>query len=152
VHPATKFRYKVIQTLMTHISCLDFGRIMRSENHSYDFMLRNLNTLFAKRRAQTSAFTIVFLAIGVIGNTFVLVTYCKLYLRKRRHVKGRYFMPCLAVADLLACIVGCLATLYTDFNLVTFTSDVRCRLSIFTAWSTDNVSVLMLLVISVNRY
>jgi hypothetical protein len=115
-------------------------------------MLEVLNTLFAKRGAQTSAVTIAILVIGVIGNTFVLVAYWKLYKRKSKQLKGRYFMPHLALADLIACVNGCFVFLYFDFHRVVFASDIGCRLSTFTAWSTNAVSVLMLLVISVNRY
>lgn len=125
---------------------------MGSGNHSHDQMLRDLNTLFAKRGSQTSAVTIAIIVIGVIGNTFVLAAYWKLYKRKSKQLKGRYFMPHLALADLIACVVGCFVFLYFDFHRVTFTSDIGCRLSTFSAWSTNAVSVLMLLVISVNRY
>jgi hypothetical protein len=75
-----------------------------------------------------------------------------MYKGKDKQLKNRYFMPHLALMDLLACFVGCFMFLYTDFNQFIFTSDVGCRLLKFTAWSTNAVSVLMLVVISVDRY
>lgn len=127
---------------------------MSARNHSsysYELVLE-LNSLFAKRSAQTSAVTIAIIVIGTIGNIFVLAAYWKLFKRKSKQLKGRYFMPHLAVADLIACAVGSFVFLYFDFHRLIFTSDVGCRLSTFAAWSTNSVSVLMLLVISVNRY
>uniref|UniRef100_A0A8W8JI99 G-protein coupled receptors family 1 profile domain-containing protein n=2 Tax=Magallana gigas TaxID=29159 RepID=A0A8W8JI99_MAGGI len=120
-------------------------------SYSYELVLE-LNSLFAKRSAQTSAVTIAIIVIGTIGNIFVLAAYWKLFKRKSKQLKGRYFMPHLAVADLIACAVGSFVFLYFDFHRLIFTSDVGCRLSTFAAWSTNSVSVLMLLVISVNRY
>jgi preprotein translocase subunit YajC len=125
---------------------------MCSGNNSYDHMLRDLNILFAKRGVQTSAFTIAILVIGVIGNVIVLLTYWRLYKHRSKQFKDRDLMLHLALMDLIACVFGCSKLLYIDFNPLTFTSNIICRVLIFTAWSTNAVSVLMLLVISVNRY
>ncbi|XP_062612642.1 tachykinin-like peptides receptor 99D [Saccostrea cucullata] len=125
---------------------------MNLGNYTHTQLLEEMNTLFAKRGAQTSAVTIAIVVIGIIGNVFVLLAYWNLYKRKTKQLKGRYFMPHLALADLIACAVGSFVFLFFDFHRLTFFSDVGCRLSTFSAWSTNAVSVLMLLVISVNRY
>lgn len=130
---------------------------MKARNNSHVHrhvhkLVEELNDLFARRGAQTSAMTIAIVVIGTIGNLFVLAAYWKLYKRKSKQLKGRYFMSHLALADLIACAVGSFVFLYFDFHRLTFRSDFGCRLSTFTAWSTNAVSVLMLLIISINRY
>ena len=116
--------------------------------------LRNkLNFLLLDRRMQTLVLTAVILAVGVVGNLLVLAAYWNLlHKRKTKELKGRYFMPVLAIADLASVFVGGVFFLYTDFHRATFDSDFGCKFGMFFSFNTNTISILILLLITISRY
>ena len=112
-----------------------------------------LNNLLLMRRVQTLVVTAVILVIGIIGNLLVLAAYWNLlHKRKIKELKGRYFMPVLAIADLASVFVGGVFFLYTDFHRATFVSNFGCKFGMFFSFNTNTISILILLLITISRY
>ncbi|KAK3095700.1 hypothetical protein FSP39_017801 [Pinctada imbricata] len=113
----------------------------------------DLNYHLLLRRLQTVIVTAVILFLGIVGNILVLVAYWNLLQRRKvKELKGRYFMPILAVADLASVFVGGIFFLYTDFNRATFESTAGCKCGMFFSFTTNTISILILLLIAISRY
>ena len=86
--------------------------------------------------------------VGSIGNILVISVY-KLRMKDQ---EGRFYIPYLAIADLIATTVTSTFLLLLDFTEALFPSDPLCRFLQFLNWSGVQNSILMLFLIAVHRY
>ncbi|CAC5359707.1 CCKAR [Mytilus coruscus] len=91
----------------------------------------------------------LYMIIGVIGNTLVLVVYWKGLMNISEE---RYFIPILAVSDLIACIVCCSLSTTWDLMQITFTNTALCKFIYYIIGNTTYMSGFLLLCIAIQRY
>ena len=94
-------------------------------------------------------FLVVYIVLGILGNAIVIINYS---FRMKRNKDDRYFIPHLAVLDLMACVFRSSLELAMNLNPVNFRGRILCKLF----WLPTNVfaiaSIFLLLVIAVQRY
>ena len=101
------------------------------------------------RKEPYTAFLFICLIIGALGNGLVIVIYA---LKLRGDLGQRYFIPHLAVMDLIACVSASILCLLSNFYPLSFPSDSLCRFFWYTSWSSAAISTLILLLIAIQRY
>ena len=89
----------------------------------------------------------VYFLIGLLGNSTVLYVYTR-----KIYSEARFFIPVLAVLDLIGVIVNCSFSMSINILPVMFDSDIACKVMWFLAMLTTGVSAFTLLVIAVQRY
>lgn len=92
---------------------------------------------------------VVYLIVGVSGNSLVLCVYGK---RRRLNNEDRFFIPILAIIDLVACIVNCSFSMSINLLPVKYDNDFACKFMWFLAMHTTGSSAFSLMLISVHRY
>ena len=99
----------------------------------------------------TATTVILFLMVIVIvlGNVLVLVTT---WLDKRLHQPNKYFIACLAVADLLVGVFSVPIRLYMQFDHLELYSITLCRFWFWIDLFCEVASITTLTVISADRY
>ncbi|XP_062612021.1 muscarinic acetylcholine receptor M3-like [Saccostrea cucullata] len=122
------------------MSTLDFSEERR---------LEDWNKSLTVRLIPNDIVLALYLVIGVIGNTVVLCVYI---MRFRGQHGERYFVPFLALADLLACITCVTFTFYLNFHQADFKNETFCKVMWPLATGTTFMSVFLLLVITIERY
>ncbi|XP_061195681.1 neuromedin-U receptor 2-like [Saccostrea echinata] len=120
-----------------HLNLTEQNRLKLWDNIRFDSFLPCTVYLF------------VSLTVGVPGNIIVLYVYG---FRLRGRHNGRYFIPYLAVADLLALILSVALHAMSNFFPVTFKYNELCSWSFTLAFLTTILSAFILLIISVQRY
>ncbi|XP_061169445.1 uncharacterized protein LOC133178753 [Saccostrea echinata] len=90
----------------------------------------------------------MFLCLGILGNGQVLY----LYKFKMPQTEERFFIPHLAVADLLSSVCLALLGITINFHYVNFPYEILCQLLHYFSWVTTSWSAFILLMISISRY
>ena len=113
------------------------------------FSLQRINAEEAARHQVNTVLLSILLGVGVIGNSIVILTY---HFRMKNKRDDRYFIPCLAVTNMLACVSA--SVLFVTLNTfpVMFTSAVLCKSLNFVTRMTCVESLIILLIISIQRY
>ena len=113
------------------------------------FSLQRINAEEAARHQVNTVLLSILLGVGVIGNSIVILTY---HFRMKNKRDDRYFIPCLAVTNMLACVSA--SVLFVTLNTfpVMFTSTVLCKSLNFVTRMTCVESLIILLIISIQRY
>ena len=113
------------------------------------FSLQRINAEEAARHQVNTVLLSILLGVGVIGNSIVILTY---HFRMKNKRDDRYFIPCLAVTNMLACVSA--SVLFVTLNTfpVMFTSRVLCKSLNFVTRMTCVESLIILLIISIQRY
>ena len=106
------------------------------------------NEYFVEKMAFNTAFTSLLLLLGLMGNSVVLYFYAF----RMPRTEDRYFIPYLAVADILACAFGSVFSIVINFYRLVFVWENLCKCLYFFTWCTSGLSAAMLLVIAINRY
>ena len=91
----------------------------------------------------------IYLFIGGIGNALIVCTYVK---RPRLNNEDRFFIPVLAIIDLVACVVNCSFSISINLLPVKYNSDIACKFMWFLAMLTTGNSAFTLMLIAVHRY
>ena len=91
----------------------------------------------------------LYLLIGVSGNLLVLYIYS---FRMKKAKDDRYFIPYLAVMDMVACVFGASFALALNILPVRFQGDYLCKAFWFSNQAATLTASFMLLVIAVQRY
>ena len=93
---------------------------------------------------------IVYIIVGVSGNSIVLYVYLKQF---KSYGGGRYFIPFLAVFDIIACVANCSGYLTETITpLTAYETDFGCSASrFFCAW-TAAVATFTVILIAIDRY
>ena len=93
---------------------------------------------------------IVYIVLGVFGNATVLYIYLKQF---KSYGGGRYFIPFLAVFDMIACVTNCSGYLSeTMAPLTAYKTDIGCQMRRFFCFWTSAVAVFTVLLIAIDRY
>ncbi|XP_071179363.1 cholecystokinin receptor-like [Mytilus edulis] len=91
----------------------------------------------------------IYIMTGIFGNGLVLIVYT---LRMKNLSDERYFIPILAVFDMIASVyLGSFAT-YECLNQVIFSNSIVCKIAEFFAGFTTFVPIFVLLIIAIQRY
>ncbi|CAG2231146.1 unnamed protein product [Mytilus edulis] len=91
---------------------------------------------------------VIFL-LGFIGNIIVLMVY---FFRMKSNRDDRYFIPILAVFDLISGTVASVFYVLESIYFVDFPSTGLCKGLLFAMTSTSSLSALLLIAIAVQRY
>ena len=110
--------------------------------------IHHCNSYFEKNLLFNTVLISLLLCFGAIGNGIVLF----LYKFKMPQTEERFFIPHLAVADLLS--TACLACLGISLNYyyTDFPNETLCQMLHYFSWQTTSWSAIILLMISVSRY
>lgn len=90
----------------------------------------------------------VLLILGTIGNSTVIY----IYLKRMKQKKNRYYIPYLALVDLIAAVSGCVFSILQDLVSVKFPGFGVCQIFWFLGMGTTTASALLLLTIAIQRY
>ncbi|XP_052086632.1 5-hydroxytryptamine receptor-like [Mytilus californianus] len=118
------------------------------ESHS-NIYLEALNNVMVKLLIPTTVFLFVLLLASLVGNCLVVYVYT---FKMKSKTDDRYFIPCLAVVDMIACGLGVSFGICLNFNPLNFRKGVICKLIWSANQYTATSSGLMLLAIAVQRY
>ena len=110
--------------------------------------LHHCNAYFARNLTFTTVLISVFLCFGVIGNVLVLF----LYKYRMPQTEERFFIPYLAVADLMSTVSLAWLGITTNFYFTDFPNEDLCKFLPYFSWVTTSWSAFILLLISVSRY
>ena len=107
-----------------------------------------LNEILIKGRLPLIAVDAVLFLIGFLGNILVICVYQT----KLGDQKGRFYIPYLAAADLVAITVTFTFMTLMDVTEALFPSDILCKIFQFLNWACVQISIFLLLVIVLHRY
>lgn len=91
----------------------------------------------------------LYLVFGVIGNVLVLFVYG---LKMKKQSENRYFIPVLAVSDLLSCIVCVILGFSNSLMQVTFSDATFCVSFSYLSFALIYNTIFILMIIAVHRY
>ncbi|XP_052086565.1 growth hormone secretagogue receptor type 1-like [Mytilus californianus] len=111
--------------------------------------LEELNNAKVKSLIPNTVLIFAFLLASLVGNGLVLFVY-KFKLKSK--TDDRYFIPCLALVDMIACSIGATHSISMNFNPFNFRNDLICKLIWTLHQSISLSSALLLLAIAVQRY
>lgn len=120
-----------------------------SSENSAEQRLEQWNESLTLRLIPNDVILALYFVVGVVGNTIVLSVYT---LRFQGQHRERYFVPFLALADLLACITCVTFTFYLNFHQADFRNETFCKVMWPLSAGTTFMSVFTLLVITIERY
>ncbi|CAG2241469.1 CCKAR [Mytilus edulis] len=86
--------------------------------------------------------------VGILGNGSVIICY---FFRIEKSGE-RYFIPVLAVVDLVACITSSIFYVMDNTFFFNYPNDLMCRILTFLQLLVPGTSASLLLIISVQRY
>ncbi|XP_062611812.1 B1 bradykinin receptor-like [Saccostrea cucullata] len=107
------------------------------------------NQDYAEKLLPTIVFQGVVCFIGLVGNILVLLVYA---FRMKGNRDDRYFIPILAVFDLIASTVASVFYVLESIYFVDFPSSGLCKGLLYTMTATSGLSALLLIGIAVQRY
>lgn len=110
--------------------------------------LENLNSEKMETRIGAVAFVGILLIFGFIGNLHVLAVFAF----RMQPSNNRTFILCLAVVDIIACIIGMPFTIVILLHPLTFYDAIECKIVLNVNYFSCACSGLLLVVITVDRY
>lgn len=102
------------------------------------------NSDYADKLLPTVVFQAIVCFVGLVGNILVLLVYI---LRMKASRDDRYFIPILAVFDLLASTVASVFYVFESMYFVDFPSSGLCKGMLYTMTATSGLSALLLIAI-----
>jgi hypothetical protein len=100
-------------------------RIMNSTNLEDENSVEYVNYLLTLNAIPNIIITIVYLLLGIVGNSFVIYVYA---FATKSNINNKYFILVLAIIDNIACVVNCVIAIVLDTMQITFTSPILCKL------------------------
>lgn len=91
----------------------------------------------------------IYIVIGIVGNTIVLLVY-KNYMN--RSSEERYFIPVLAVSDMIACVTCSSLGIVWNYYQKNFTNEALCKVVYYFMGNSEYMSIFILLCIAIQRY
>ncbi|VDI41798.1 Hypothetical predicted protein [Mytilus galloprovincialis] len=120
-----------------------------SKESNTNIYLEALNNYMVTLLIPNTVFLFFLLFASLVGNGLVVYVYT---FKIKSKTDDRYFIPCLAVVDMIACGLGVSFGTMMNFNPLNFRYGLVCKL----IWSANTLtatsSSLMLLAIAVQRY
>nr|KAG5688210.1 hypothetical protein BaRGS_027805 [Batillaria attramentaria] len=92
--------------------------------------------------------TVLLLLVGLVGNPLALYIYGWRW----QQSSTKIFLSCLAVVDLMNCLITIPTEIMIMRNFYYFDSDGLCKVSRFTTYVMNNATVVIFLAIAVDRY
>ncbi|KAK3094790.1 hypothetical protein FSP39_006275 [Pinctada imbricata] len=114
-----------------------------------DDLLRVWNREISQAFTLSKVVHVLLFVIGTFGNSVIIIFY---NFRLKGSKDDRYFIPILAVIDLLACVFSTWFDLLVNFFPVTFPDDVLCKSLLYVNYLTTQGSIFLLLLISIHRF
>ncbi|XP_033744111.1 orexin receptor type 2-like [Pecten maximus] len=102
-----------------------------------------------KRLLPDSVILMIYLVVGVLGNSVVLCIYI---FRFKGNKQDRFFITALAFVDLMTTVTGTASSFSVNMLPVKFESGIACKVIHFVPMTLSTASASLLLVIAVNRY
>lgn len=93
--------------------------------------------------------TMFYLITGVFGNSTVLFIYFKKF---KKYSDGRFFIPILAVLDMITCIVHPIGNASETLVSVIYKIDIACKIEKYLRMITVAASMFTLVLIVIDRY
>lgn len=118
-------------------------------NKSDEEKLWEWNNEIAKIYIINDIFLVTYLILGILGNMTVVIVYS---FKMRSKTDDRFFIPYLAVVDLLACTTRSSFELAMNLLPVNFRGSILCKVLWFPTNVTSFSSMFLLLTISLQRY
>ena len=118
-------------------------------NESQLHLALEYNGDYAKNQWPNTIYSLFCLVIGLFGNGYVLFIY---KFRMKDKTESRYFIPYLAMADVLASFFTCIHFTFVNFYTLYFPWDLLCKGMIALTFVPGLASTLFLLAIAVQRY
>jgi hypothetical protein len=91
----------------------------------------------------------LYLIIGVFGNLIVIAVYT---FQMKEKTDERYFVPILAVCDMISASYISIISIYQNTHHVSFSSVILCQVAQFFVGLTTYIPILLLVIIAVQRY
>ena len=91
----------------------------------------------------------LYLIIGVFGNLIVIVVYT---FQMKEKNDERYFVPILAVCDVISASYISIWSIYQNTHHVSFSGVILCQIAQFFVGITTYIPILLLVIIAVQRY
>lgn len=120
-----------------------------TETYNDQTRIDEWNSEYVRALLSDTIILIIYMVIGVIGNITVMCVYA---LRFKKKSEDRFFIPYLAVIDLIAGTVCSSFGIWVNQHAVNFTSDIVCKLFWMLSLLTTGCSIFTLLLISIQRY
>ncbi|CAC5414021.1 unnamed protein product [Mytilus coruscus] len=134
----------ICEKISKHMTMMFYSN--KSNNSIY---LEKLNNSMVTLLIPNTVFLLVLLFASLVGNGLVVYVYT---FKMKSKTDDRYFIPCLAVVDMIACGLGVSFGTMMNFNPLNFRKGLICKL----IWSANTLTAtssgLMLLAIAVQRY
>lgn len=123
---------------MQNLTSLDTEKLLQQWNHeiSRSFTL------------STVVHSVLF-TVGTFGNLFIIFIY---NFKMKGYKDDRYFIPILAVVDMLACAFSTWFALTVNIFPVIFPDDVLCKCLLYVNYLATQSSIFLLVVISIQRF
>ncbi|XP_033744131.1 cholecystokinin receptor type A-like [Pecten maximus] len=107
------------------------------------------NSEISTRLIPVSVILMMYLVVGVLGNSVTLYIYA---FRFKGKLTDRFFIPSIAFFDLMTCVIGTVSSFIVNMFPVKFKSGIACKMMHFFTIVFSVASAFVLLAISVNRY
>ncbi|VDI71342.1 Hypothetical predicted protein [Mytilus galloprovincialis] len=107
------------------------------------------NEIITKTLIPNIVILMIYVVLGTCGNILVLLVY---FFQMKGSSDERYFIPILAVFDMVVTIYCGIFLIIQCFYTVTFTNNALCKTAQFFAGFTTFIPILLLLIIAVQRY
>nr|XP_011446351.1 cholecystokinin receptor [Crassostrea gigas]XP_034308521.1 cholecystokinin receptor [Crassostrea gigas]XP_034308526.1 cholecystokinin receptor [Crassostrea gigas] len=114
-----------------------------------DKILRHWNSEISRSFALSTAVHSILFSIGTFGNLFIIFIY---NFKMKGYKDDRYFIPILAVVDILACMFSTWFALTVNIFPVMFPDDVLCKCLLYMNYLATQSSIFLLVVISIQRF
>ena len=119
-----------------------------SETNNRNVTLEDLNRPQAQQLMLATVIVCMVMLAGIVGNCLVIY----IYTFRVKKSSPRTFILCLAFLDVLSCSVGTPYHITTMLHPYTFNAVSMCKLGTFFITFTNMASMLVLVVIGVDRY
>ncbi|CAC5395433.1 unnamed protein product [Mytilus coruscus] len=125
-----------------------FNRIQMVLNASEEFV-EQWNTDLKINSIGNITLLSLYLICGIIGNTVVIVVYkCQI----KDVSDKRYFIPILAVADLIACVLCSFIDITFIAVQLNYANSINCKIAAVLKCNTAYTSIFLLMCIAIQRY
>lgn len=91
----------------------------------------------------------IYMLIGIVGNTIVILVYKN---HMNRSSEERYFIPVLAVSDMVACVTCSSLGIVWNYYQKNFTNEALCKVVYYFMGNSEYMSIFLLLCIAIQRY
>ena len=117
---------------------------LNTTEHSYQW-----NESMTEKLVPIYVILAIYLLLGVVGNSMVLFVYLGKF---KTYSEGRFFVPVVAVTDILSCIVNCCGHASETLLPIIYKIDIACKIERYLRMITTAFSMFTLSLIAIDRY